>query len=150
VASVETMKTLTGQELGVSDWVTVTQPMIDQFAQLTGDNQFIHIDVAMAEKTPFGGTIAHGLLMLSMFPAMYRSSRAPECDGARMVVNAGGNRYRFVSPVHCGKRVRGRFSQADFSEVAPGRYQQTLDFRVEIEGQEKPAAVAELVVQIFV
>lgn len=150
MASMEEFQGLIGRELGVSDWVTITQPMIDDFARLTGDNQFIHVDQELAQKTPFGGTIAHGFLLLSMFPAMYQSSGAPTYEGAKLVVNAGGNRFRFISPVRAGKRVRGSFKLTNFTEVATGRFQEDLELRIEIEGQGKPAAVSDLVVQIFV
>jgi acyl dehydratase len=150
MASVETFTTLIGRELGVSDWITITQPMIDRFAEISGDKQFIHIDPAAALASPFGGTIAHGFLLLSLFPDLYMTSDAPKFDGAKLTVNAGGNRFRFVSPVRSGKRIRGRFKLLEFSEMESGGYQQIVDFRLEIEGQEKPAAVAEIIVQHFI
>src|SRR5258708_8676609 len=150
MASIEAFANLIGSEIGVSNWIAITQPMIDRFAEVSGDKQFIHVDPEAALESPFGGTIAHGFLLLSMFPDMYMSSGAPKFDGTKLTVNAGGNRFRFISPVRSGKRVRGRFVLMDFCEVASGRYQQILEFRVEIEGQEKPAAVAEVIVHHFI
>jgi acyl dehydratase len=149
MASPEKFRTLIGQQIGVTDWLEISQDMITAFAEVSGDKQFIHIDPQAAKATPFGGTIAHGFLLLSMFPAMYGACGAPTLDGVRMAINAGGNRFRFISPVRSGARVRGRFTLIEFSDVAPGRYRQVMEFRVEIEGQEKPAAVAEVIAQLF-
>ena len=135
----------------VSDWVEVTQAMIDQFAAATGDHQFIHVDPVAAAQTPFGGTIAHGFLTLSLMPLL--SSKvpdAPRIEGAKMGVNYGGNSVRFLTPVRSGSRVRGRFKLLSFDEKRPGQWQQTNAFSVEIEGQEKPAMIAEWISQIFV
>ena len=135
----------------VSDWVEVTQAMIDRFAEATGDHQFIHIDPVAAAQTPFGGTIAHGFLTLSLMPLL--SSKvpdAPQIEGARMGVNYGGNKVRFLTPVRSGSRVRGRFKLLELVEKRPGQWQQTNEFTVEIEGQEKPAMIAEWMSQIFV
>ena len=135
----------------VSDWVEVTQDMIDKFAEATGDHQFIHVDPARAALTPFGGTIAHGFLTLSLMPLL--SSKvpdAPQLAGARMGVNYGGNKVRFLTPVRSGSKVRGRFKLVEFDEKRPGQFQQTNEFTVEIEGQPKPAMIAEWISQIFV
>ena len=135
----------------VSDWVEVTQAMIDQFATATGDHQFIHVDPVAAAQTPFGGTIAHGFLTLSLMPLL--SSKvpdAPRIEGAKMGVNYGGNSVRFLTPVRSGSRVRGRFKLLSFDEKRAGQWQQTNAFSVEIEGQEKPAMIAEWISQIFV
>jgi acyl dehydratase len=143
------MQAHVGQET-VSDWVEVTQAMIDTFADATGDHQFIHIDPERAALTPFGGTIAHGFLTLSLLPLL--SSKVPDAPrlaGARMGVNYGGNRVRFVTPVRAGARVRGRFTLLAFEEKRPGRYQQTTGFTVEIEGEDKPALIAEWISQQF-
>jgi acyl dehydratase len=144
------MKQRVGEE-SVSDWVEVTQAMIDRFAEATGDHQFIHVDPARAAATPFGGTIAHGFLTLSLMPLL--SSRAPDMPrlaGARMGVNYGGNKVRFLTPVRSGSRVRGRFRLTAFDEKRPGQFQQTTEFTVEIEGQGKPALIAEWIGQVFV
>ena len=135
----------------VSDWVEVTQQMIDTFADATGDHQFIHVDPERAKLTPFGGTIAHGFLTLSLLPLF--AAKVPDAakiEGAKMGVNYGSNRVRFLQPVHSGKRVRGRFKLLSFEEKHPGRWQQTVEVTVEIEGEDKPALIAEWINQIFV
>ncbi len=135
----------------LSDWVEVTQDMIDKFADATGDHQFIHVDPARAAQTPFGGTIAHGFLTLSLMPLL--SSKipdAPKIEGAKMGVNYGGNSVRFLTPVRSGSKVRGRFKLLSFDEKRPGQWQQTNSFAVEIEGQDKPALIAEWISQVFV
>ena len=144
------MQARVGQET-VSDWVEVTQAMIDRFAEATGDHQFIHVDPDRAAQTPFGGTVAHGFLTLSLMPLL--SSKVPDAPrlaDVRMGVNYGGNKVRFLTPVRSGSRVRGRFRLLDFAEKRPGQYQQTTEFTVEIEGQDKPALIAEWISQIFV
>ena len=135
----------------VSDWVVVDQEMINRFADATGDHQFIHVDSDRAAQTPFGGTIAHGFLTLSLMPLL--SSKvpdAPRLEGARMGVNYGGNKVRFLTPVRSGSKVRGRFKLLSFDEKTPGRFQQVNEFTVEIEGADKPALIAEWISQIFV
>ena len=135
----------------VSDWVEVTQAMIDRFAEATGDHQFIHVDPDRAAQTPFGGTIAHGFLTLSLMPLLAsKVPDAPVIDGVTMGVNYGGNKVRFLTPVRSGSRVRGRFRLVEFDEKRPGQYQQTNEVTVEIEGQDKPAMIAEWISQIFV
>jgi len=139
-----------GQE-SVSEWVEVSQEMIDKFADATGDHQFIHINPEMAAMTPFGGTIAHGFLTLSLMPLLSSKIIDPvTVDGVKMGVNYGGNKVRFLTPVRSGKRVRGRFKLIEFAEKRPGQWQQTNEFSVEIEGEEKPAMIAEWISQIFV
>jgi acyl dehydratase len=148
--TVDEMKNRIGEET-VSDWVEVTQDMIDKFAEATGDHQFIHVDPARAALTPFGGTIAHGFLTLSLMPLL--SSKvpdAPRLEGVRMGVNYGGNKVRFITPVRSGSKVRGRFRLKEFDEKRPGQFQQTNEFTVEIEGADKPAMIAEWMSQIFV
>ncbi len=135
----------------VSDWVEVTQAMIDGFAEATGDHQFIHVDPVRAAQTPFGGTIAHGFLTLSLMPLLAsKVPDAPVVAGAKMGVNYGGNTVRFLTPVRSGARVRGRFKLLDFHEKRPGQWQQATEFTVEIDGQDKPALVAEWISQTFV
>ncbi|WP_342658462.1 MaoC family dehydratase [Sphingomonas sp. NY01] len=134
----------------VSDWITVTQAMIDGFAEATGDRQFIHVDPARAAQTPFGGTIAHGFLTLSLMPQLAEKvADAPVVQGMRMAVNYGGNSVRFVTPVRSGARIRGRFQLAAFDEKRPGQYQQVTDFTVEIEGADTPALVAQWITLIY-
>jgi acyl dehydratase len=144
------MKEKVGQTLGSSEWITVDQDMINKFADATGDHQFIHINEEMAKMTPFGGTIAHGFLTLSLFPVMMAKSDCPKVDGVKMGVNYGGNKVRFLTPVRSGKRVRGHFKLLDLDEKRPGQWQQTLEFSVEIEGEDKPALIAEWISQFFV
>ena len=134
----------------VSDWVEVTQAMIDKFADATGDHQFIHIDPERAALTPFGGTVAHGFLTLSLMPLL--SSKvpdAPQLAGAKMGVNYGGNKVRFITPVRSGSKVRGRFKLLSFEEKKPGQFQQANEFTVDIEGADKPALIAEWIAQVF-
>lgn len=133
-----------------SEWIDVTQVMIDKFADATGDHQFIHVDPTRAAQTPFGGTIAHGFLTLSLMPLLATKTDMPEIDGVRMGVNYGGNKVRFLTPVRAGSRVRGHFKLLELVEKRPGQWQQTSEFTVEIEGQDKPALIAEWISQIFV
>ena len=147
--TVEQMKERIGTET-VSDWVEVTQAMIDKFADATGDHQFIHVDPEAAKMTPFGGTIAHGFLTLSLMPLL--SSKvvdAPKLEGVKMGVNYGGNKVRFLTPVRSGSKVRGHFKLLEFDEKRPGQFQQTVEFTVEIEGRDKPALIAEWIGQTF-
>jgi len=139
-----------GSEIGVSDWLTVDQSMIDKFAEATGDHQFIHVDPEKAKMTPFGTTIAHGFLSLSLMPVLTAKSDLPRLDGIKMGVNYGGNKTRFLSPVKSGKRVRGRFKLLQIEEKRPGQWQQTVEYTLEIEGEDKPALIAEWISQFFV
>ena len=131
-----------GMLLGVSDWIVIEQGTIDQFADVTRDWQFIHIDPVRAKETPFGGTIAHGLFTLSLVSAMSFTA-VPAIAGAQMVINYGFNSIRFISPVLSGSRVRGRFTLKQFVERQPRQWQSTLDVRVDIENVLKPALIAE-------
>lgn len=143
------MKARIGQET-VSDWVEVTQDMINKFADATGDHQFIHVDPERAALTPFGGTVAHGFLTLSLIPLL--ASRVPDAPAlldAKMGVNYGGNKVRFIAPVPSGARLRGRFKLLDFAEKRSGQFQQVNEITIEIEGVGKPALVAEWVGQVF-
>lgn len=136
------MKALVGQEVGVSSWYEITQERIDTFARATEDTQFIHTDPAAAKQSPFGGTIAHGYLTLSMLSVMSYECMPP-LDGMTMGVNYGLDRVRFVSPVPAGSRIRGRFVLADLDDSVPGEVTHRWQVTVEIEGQQKPALVAE-------
>jgi acyl dehydratase len=131
-----------GMLLGVSDWIVIEQGIIDQFADVTRDWQFIHIDPVRAKETPFGGTIAHGLLTLSLVSAMSFTA-VPAIAGAQVVINYGFNSIRFISPVLSGSRVRGSFKLKQFVERQPRQWQSTLDVRVDIENVLKPALIAE-------
>jgi acyl dehydratase len=147
--TIQQLSARTGEER-VSGWVEVTQAMIDKFAEATGDHQFIHVDPARAAMTPFGGTIAHGFLTLSLMPLLNSLTPQPQIEGVKMGVNYGGNKVRFLTPVRSGKRVRGRFKTLELIEKRPGQWQQTVEFTVEIEGETKPAMIAEWISQIFV
>lgn len=144
------MKAKIGETLGSSEWLLVDQEMINKFADATGDHQFIHINEEMAKMTPFGGTIAHGFLTLSLFPVLMAKSDCPKVEGVKMGVNYGGNKVRFLAPVRSGKRVRAHFKLLDLEEKRPGQWQQTLEFTVEIEGEDKPALMAEWISQFFI
>ncbi len=139
-----------GTEVGVSDWMLIDQDRVNKFAEATGDFQFIHIDEEKAKTTPFGGTIAHGFLSLSLLPVLSAEADLPRLDGIKMGVNYGGNKTRFLAPVRVGKRVRGRFKLLSLEEKRPGQWQQSMEFTLEIEGEEKPALLAEWITQFFV
>lgn len=141
---------LNGKEIGVSDWVLIDQERIDRFAEATGDFQFIHVDPELARNTPFGSTIAHGFLTLSLFPMLAQAAGLPLPAGMKMGVNYGGNRTRFLAPVKVGKRVRGRFKQIAYEAKGPGQFQHSMEYVVEIEGEDKPALMAEWVTLYFV
>lgn len=139
------LQSLVGQEVHVSDWIEVTQERIDAFAAATGDNQWIHTDVERAARElPWKSTIAHGYLTLSLFPMMrgFVDAEHSPFPGIRQMVNYGLDRVRFPNPVPSGSRIRGRFVLLNVESVAGG-LQVTEQCTVEIEGQPKPACVAE-------
>lgn len=139
-----------GQNIGISDWFEVSQERINKFAEATGDFQFIHIDEEKAKLTPFGGTIAHGFLTLSLIPVLSAMTEGARVSDVKMGVNYGGNKTRFISPVRAGKRVRAHVKLLDLTEKRPGQWQQTNEYTIEIEGEDKPALIAEWVMQFFV
>ena len=148
VASLDEIRNRIGREIGVSSWITVDQDRIDAFAEATEDRQFIHTDPAAAAQTPFGGTIAHGFLSLSLLSRMAAEAMLiPE--GVKMAVNYGLDRVRFLAPVRSGKRVRGRFTLDSVEEKAPGQWLFRHQVMVEIEGEEKPALTAAWIGLIF-
>ncbi len=150
IVSVAEMQARLGTE-AVSDWLTVDQAMIDAFAEATGDRQFIHVDPVAAAATPFGGTIAHGFLTLSLMPRLAAATPdLPRIDGAAMSINYGSDKVRFLSPVRSGARVRGRFATLAFREKKPRHFHHLIGFTVEIEGQDTPALVAEWITLIVV
>jgi acyl dehydratase len=136
-----------GQPVGTSDWFLLDQGRIDRFADATDDRQFIHTNPEMARATPFGGTIAHGFLTLSMLSAMMED--ALEKPELRMAVNYGFNKVRFLTPVKSGKRVRGHFKLLDLEQKKPGQWQQIVEATVEIEGETKSALMAEWIFMLF-
>ncbi len=133
---------LIGQEVGVSKWFEVSQARIDAFADCTEDHQFIHVDPEAAKATPFGGTIAHGFLTLSLASAMSYDAVAP-LEGVVMGVNYGFDKLRFLAPVLAGSRVRGRFRLLSAEDKGNGRWLLKHELTVEIEGGDKPALIAE-------
>jgi len=141
VASLEQIRGCIGSEVGVSGWLTLDQQRILAFADATEDRQFIHVDPAAAAQTPFGGTIAHGFLTLSLLSRMAAEATLLP-DGLRMAVNYGFDRVRFLAPVKSGKRVRGRFTLDSVEEKAPGQWLMRHTVTVEIEGEGKPALTA--------
>ena len=142
VASLDQIRGRIGEEVGVSGWFTVDQQRIDAFADATEDRQFIHTDPEAAARTPFGGTIAHGFLSLSLLSRMAAEATLLP-DGLKMAVNYGFDRVRFIAPVKSGKRVRGRFTLDSIEEKAPGQILMRHKATVEIEGEDKPALTAE-------
>lgn len=140
-ASLDHIRAQVGLEVGVSSWLVVDQDRIHAFAEATEDRQFIHVDPDAAAQTPFGGTISHGFLTLSLLSRMAAEAiLVPE--GLKMAVNYGLDRVRFLAPVRSGKRVRGRFSLDSIEEKAPGQWLMRHHVTVEIEGEDKPALTA--------
>jgi len=141
IATIEQIGSRIGEEVGVSGWIAVDQARIDAFADATEDRQFIHVDPAAAAQGPFGGTIAHGFLSLSLLPRMGAEAMLiPE--GMKVGINYGLDRVRFLAPVRSGRRVRGRFSLDSVEEKAPGQWLLRHNVSVEIEDEEKPALAA--------
>ena len=149
VASLDEIRERVGQEVGLSSWLTIDQQRIDEFADATEDRQFIHTDPGAAAQTPFGGTIAHGFLSLSMLSRMAAEGMLVP-DSIKMAVNYGLDRVRFIKPVRSGKRIRGRFRLDSVEEKAPGQLLLRHTVTVEIEGEEKPALTAEWLGLLFV
>lgn len=150
VVSKEELFALKGKDIGTSEWMLIDQDRVNKFAEATGDFQFIHVDPERAKLTPFGGPIAHGFLSLSLLPVLTAQADLPRVDGVKMGVNYGGNKTRFIAPVKVGKRVRGHFKMLDIEEKRPGQFQQTMEFTLEIEGEDKPALMAEWITQFFI
>lgn len=150
VETIDELRALVGTELGVGPWVHITQDRVDSFADATGDHQFIHVDPERAATTPFGGTIAHGYLTLSLLPMLGRDRDGVRISlGEKMIVNYGSNRVRFISPVTVGSRVRLRTALQAVEEVSPTVYQLTYGQTVEIEGGARPALVAETLARAY-
>ena len=148
VARLDEIRARAGTEVGVSSWLTIDQARIEAFAEATEDRQFIHVDPEAAAKTPFGGTIAHGFLSLSLLSRMAAEATLVPED-LKMAVNYGFDRVRFLAPVRSGKRVRGRFNLDSVDEKAPGQILMRHTVTVEIEGEEKPALTAQWLGLIF-
>jgi len=140
---------LIGTEIGVSDWITIEQDRINQFADVTEDHQFIHVNPEAAKMTPFGGTIAHGFLSLSLL-SKFAEQGSLSLEGVAMGVNYGMDKMRFINPVPVGSKVRGRFVLKDAQEKNPGQFLITSTVTVEIDGIDKPALVADWLTMQFV
>ncbi len=136
-----------GQEVAVSEWVTITQEQVNRFADATGDHQWIHVDVQRARQGPFGAPIAHGFLTLSLLPVFFESSF--DVRAAGVGVNYGLNKVRFTAPVPVGSRVRGRMTLLSAEPIAGQGLQMTWQVQVEREGVEKPVCVAESLVRRY-
>ncbi len=145
-SSFEEIEAAAGEDIGTTDWVEITQERVNQFADATDDHQWIHVDLERAEAGPFGGTIAHGYLTLSLLPWLGSQVFTLETPGAKL--NYGLNKVRFPNPVPVGSRVRAQVSVASVIDVPAGK-QLTLKYVVEIEDQDKPACVAETVVLLL-
>lgn len=135
-----------GEKLGSSDWLSISQEQVDQFAEATHDHQWIHVDPERAEQGPFGGTIAHGFLTLSLLSHL--NAQTYRFEGVKMGINYGLNKVRFPSPVRVGSRVRSHTELADVTEISGG-VQLTINVTVEIEGADKPACVAESLTRVM-
>lgn len=137
-----------GKELGISEWVAIDQQRINQFADCTDDHQWIHVDEEAAAKGPFGKTIAHGYLTVSLLPR-FSAGIGVIPEGTMMAINYGMNKLRFVNPVKVGSRVRDRIALSNIEEKGGGRFLITTTHTVEIEGEDKPACVAETLSMFF-
>ena len=146
---VSELASLVDTELGVSDWLLIDQDRVNAFADATLDHQFIHVDLQKAAATPFGGTIAHGFLTLSLLPHFLESASVPVAN-TLMAINYGTDKVRFLQPVKVGTRVRARTVLSSADERRPGQWLLKQTVTVEIEGEEKPAMVAEALMLYFV
>jgi acyl dehydratase len=146
--TLEALRAREGEEVGVSSWVPVTQADIDAFADLTHDHQYIHVDPERAAASPFGTTVAHGFLTLSLLSRFAYEAR-PRLKGTRMSVNYGFDRLRFVAPVPSGARLRGRFRLERVEDSGPGEVTLHWGVTVEIEGEDRPAIVADWITRAY-
>lgn len=146
LSGVDELKAAVGQHLGYSDYLEISQERVNQFADATGDHQWIHVDVERAKSGPFGGPIAHGYLTLSLGPMLYPT--VVRVEGFSMGVNYGANKVRFPSPVPVGSRLRLGVKLLDVEDVAGG-VQMTMEFTFECEGAPKPSCVAEIIFRSF-
>lgn len=143
------LTTLPGRELEPSDWLEISQERVDLFATATNDHQFIHVDADRAAQTPFGGTIAHGFLTLSLLPYLC-AQREPAFEGLEMVINYGCDRVRFLQPLRVGSRIRARQQYLEAKQKRPGQWLVKRLVTVEIENESKPALVAESLSLLYV
>ena len=143
------LKNYVGKDLGRSEWLTIDQNRINQFAECTGDHQFIHVDPVKAKLTPFGGTIAHGFLSLSLIPVLMENLMLVP-QGMKMAVNYGLDSVRFIQPVKVDSRVRLAAKVLDITEKRPGQWLIKIEATLEIDGEQKPAYIAESLSLCFV
>ena len=141
------LEPLVGESIGTSDWLLIDQQRVNQFADATGDHQWIHVDVERAKAGPFGGPIAHGFLTLSLLPAFFAT--AFQISETRSGLNYGLDKVRFVAPVPVGKRLRAQFKLLEFQALGNGGAQLKIEMTVECEGASKPACVAESITRLF-
>ncbi len=146
LSTAEEIAAAVGTNLGSSNWLEITQDRIDQFADATGDHQWIHVDPVRAAEGPFGATIAHGYLTLSLIPLLSGDIYALDSPGAK--INYGVNKVRFINPVKVGSRIRAHVRLTEANEVAAGT-QLLFEYSIEIEGADKPACVAQTVVLLL-
>jgi acyl dehydratase len=146
ITGIDELKKYEGEHLGYSDWVEITQDRVNKFADATNDNQWIHVDTERAKSGPFGGAIAHGYLTLSLAPSLL--NQVVRVDGFKMGINYGINKLRFPAPVPVGKRLRLGVKLAKVDDIQGG-VQNTYEMTFEIEGQDKPAAVAEIIYRSY-
>ena len=144
---IDELEALTGQHLGTSDWVEITQERINGFAEATGDHQWIHVDEERAKDGPFGRTIAHGYLTLSLLPLFY--STIYSIEGVRMGINYGANKVRFLNPVPVGSRLRGSIEVGEVKRLPNDGAQVTWNVTVELDGSDKPACYAEAISVLY-
>jgi|TARA_B110000483_G_scaffold221435_1_gene277416 acyl dehydratase len=143
VVNTAQLKDYIGKEVGVTDWVEIDQDRINKFADATGDHQYIHIDPERAAQTPFGTTIAHGFLTLSMIPMLSAENGGLKLENTVMGINYGLDKVRFINPVKVGNKIRGRFTLTGVEEKKPNHFLLKHTVTIEIEGEEKPALIAE-------
>jgi len=146
--TLDELRALEGREIGVSDWLAISQQQVDAFADLCGDHQFIHIDPKRAAATPFGGTIAQGFYTLSLLTYFAQGVR-PRITGTKHSVNYGFDRLRFAAPVKVGARIRARFRLAKLDERKPGEITQHWEVTVEVEGGDRPALIADWITRAY-
>lgn len=143
LVSVDRLSEYIGQEVGVTDWLEIDQNRINQFAEATGDHQFIHVDPKRAADTPFGTTIAHGFLTLSLMSMFSAKNGGIKLENSVMGINYGLDKVRFINPVKVGSRIRARFQLVSAVEKKPNHYLMKHNVTIDIDGEEKPALIAE-------
>ncbi|CAD6525929.1 putative enoyl-CoA hydratase 1 [Paraburkholderia hiiakae] len=141
------LQPLVGEPIGTSEWLLIDQARVNQFADATGDHQWIHVDAERAKEGPFGGTIAHGFLTLSLLPAFFAT--AFKINDVRSGLNYGLDKVRFIAPVPVGRRLRANFRLAAFDDLGNGGAQVKFEMTVECEGAQKPACIAESIMRLF-